>query len=170
MPVNEEGMGSPMKYERIHCNNCGPDRKHELIQSRKHYGSDDHSDVSWQTASDMLECCACQEITLRHRFYFSEWEANAVETTFYPPRIARRLPPWKDKLPLDMVSLLEEVYKALQADSKRLAMMSEEAGVPGSLACPRGTCLHAVGGQDRQFIESGMESRDAQYLGTPRRS
>lgn len=118
------------KTERIHCNQCGQKTKHLLIASRTQSGSepyDDEYDITWETIYDLFECRGCDEVTLRRRVYFSEWEQGAVETTFYPPRVARRLPPWKDALPTDIRSLMEEVYTALQADSRGLAMMGARA-------------------------------------------
>lgn len=118
------------KTERIHCNQCGHKTKHLLVAMRKHHGfepCDEHYAISWTTIYDVFECCGCEEVTLRRRFYFSEWNPGDVEIIYYPPRIGRRLPPWKDDLPDETASLLEEVHTALQADSRRLAMMGARA-------------------------------------------
>jgi len=69
----------------------------------------------------MLECDGCQSITLRRRHDFSE--SDGPEFTYYPPRASRQLPVWRGKLPSEIVDLLKEVYSALHADSRRLAMM-----------------------------------------------
>lgn len=117
---------SKEKTERIHCNKCGHETKHLLLVTRSQYGSapyDENCDISWETVYDVFECCGCEEVTLRRRFYFSEWNSGDVEIIYYPPRIGRLLPPWKDSLPDDVAALLEEVYTALQADSRRLVMM-----------------------------------------------
>jgi len=114
--------------ERLHCNKCGPDTKHILVTTRTNSGSesyDEQYDISWTTIYDVFECCGCEEVMLRRRFYFSEW--NDGDVIYYPPRIGRRLPPWKDDLADDIASLLEEVYTAIQADSRRLAMMGARA-------------------------------------------
>ncbi len=71
----------------------------------------------------MFECGACEGIVIRRRYFFSEWARDEYEESFYPPRIARHLPRWKDELPDEIVATLEEVYTALQANSHRLAMM-----------------------------------------------
>ncbi len=118
------------KTERIHCNQCGHKTKHLIVVTRKQHGSepfDEHCDVSWTTIYDVFECCGCEEVTLRRRFYFSEWNPGDVEIIYYPPRIGRRVPPWKDDLRNGIGPLLEEVYTALQADSRRLAMMGARA-------------------------------------------
>lgn len=116
--------------ERLHCNKCGPDTKHLLVTTRTNSGSEPYGeqyDISWTTIYDVFECCGCEEVMLRRRFYFSEWNHGDVEIIYYPPRIGRRLPPWKDDLSDDLASLLEEVYTAIQADSRRLAMMGARA-------------------------------------------
>jgi hypothetical protein len=45
--------------------------------------------------------------------------------TFFPPRVSRRKPAWVDRLevPSEYAGLLDEIYVALHADSRRLAMM-----------------------------------------------
>ena len=129
-PVVKFMAESKDETKRIHCNQCGNKTKHLVIATRNHHGSaphDDQCEVSWDTIYDLLECCGCEEISLRRRYYFSEWNFGDVEITYYPPRVARRLPPWKNKLPDEMMSLLEEVYTALQADSRSLAMMGARA-------------------------------------------
>lgn len=118
------------KGEKIHCNKCGHETKHAIVATREQHGSepyDEEYDISWTTIYEMLECRGCEEITVRRRFYFSEWNPGDVDIIYYPPRIARRLPSWKGDLPDEQVSLLKEVYTALQADSQRLAMMGARA-------------------------------------------
>ncbi len=121
---------SENKIERIHCNKCGHKTKHIIVATRRQDGSEPYDreySISWTTIYDMLECQGCEEITVCRRFYFSEWNRGDVQINYYPPRIARRLPLWKDDLPDEIVSLLEEVYAALQANSRSLAMMGARA-------------------------------------------
>lgn len=118
------------KSERIHCNRCGHETKHLLVAARCHEGSEPYDaeyEISWTTIYDVFECCGCEEVTLRRKYYFSEWNPGEVDEVFYPPRIARKLPSWKNKLSDDIAALLEEVYMSLQADSRRLAMMGARA-------------------------------------------
>ena len=117
---------------RIHCNQCGHETKHLTLLTRTHRGSEvvdqyHGIEVSWSTIYDVFECCGCEDVCLRRRFYFSEWNHGEHESNFYPPRISRRFPKWKDDLPSDMETLLEEVYAALHADSRSLAMMGARA-------------------------------------------
>ncbi len=69
----------------------------------------------------MLECCGCESVSLKKEFYFSEWDDTEVE--YYPPQVSRQLPRWYEELPGEMDELLQEVYSALHADSRRLALM-----------------------------------------------
>jgi hypothetical protein len=87
--------------------------------------ADDDSTVQWCDTYEMLECCGCENVTLRKIFWFSEW--NDEQVTYYPPKISRRIPPWHDHLPDTMKSLFREVYSALGSDSGALVMMGAKA-------------------------------------------
>lgn len=117
------------KIERIHCNQCAQKTKHAVVAERIREGSEDvcggEDCVSWQDTYTLFECCGCGNVTLRCRSWFSEWED--VDVRFYPPAIARPLPQWHDKLPDELSTLLKEVYAALQANSRRLAIMGARA-------------------------------------------
>jgi len=41
----------------------------------------------------------------------------------FPPSLYRRMPKWSTELPKDIAELMDEVYAALQSDSRRLATM-----------------------------------------------
>lgn len=83
--------------------------------------------VDWSVEYAMFECAGCEEVLVRQRSYCSEWPTGEFKESYFPPRIARRLPSWKDQLSNDWVQMLEEVYGALQADSRSLAMMGARA-------------------------------------------
>lgn len=119
-------MSDASKITRVHCNRCGHETKHEIVMERRTEGSEiidpyQGIDISWSTTFLMLECCGCEEVMLKRSFWFSE--ADEVETEYYPPRVSRRRPSWVDTLPTDYTSLLDEIYSALHADSRSLAMM-----------------------------------------------
>lgn len=119
-------MSDVSKITRAHCNRCGHDTKHEIVMERRTVGSEivdpyQGIDISWSTTFLMLECCGCEEVMLKRSFWFSE--ADDTETKYYPPRVSRRRPSWVDTLPADYTSLLDEIYSALHADSRSLAMM-----------------------------------------------
>lgn len=117
--------------ERIHCNTCGGKRDHLVVATREQRHSETFNqqfDVDWVIVYDMLECAGCKEICVRKKVWCSEDAPyDGPEITYYPPRIERRLPEWKDALPTEMAALVVEVYAALQADSRSLAAMGARA-------------------------------------------
>jgi hypothetical protein len=118
------------RTERLHCNECAHETKHLCLASRTCDGSEDLSpsfSVDWRTVYDLFECAGCESVTLRSTYTFSEWDHGTSEVRYYPPRSSRRLPTWYRKLPPQTIELLLEVYTALHADSRRLAMMGARA-------------------------------------------
>lgn len=121
---------SSRKYDRVHCNKCGHKTKHALLATCEHHGTEEIApdfDISWSAEHDMLECCGCESVTLRCTYDHSEMGPGERDIQFYPPRSSRRLPHWCCELPWQTVELLKEVYAALHADSRRLAMMGARA-------------------------------------------
>ena len=55
-----------------HCNSCGGDRNAHVKASHSSPGND--GETSWETTLEILECGGCSEISVRRRFWFSEWE------------------------------------------------------------------------------------------------
>ncbi len=118
------------EIQRSHCNKCGPDTKHTVVASRHHRDTESDGDggwVYWDISHEMLECCGCEAVTLRRSVRFSENYPDDIEVTYYPPRTPRRTPAWKSRLPKHIAWLLDEVYVALHADCRSLAMMGARA-------------------------------------------
>ena len=118
------------KVSKNHCNKCLHETNHFVIAKRVHSGSEyidpyQQISINWSTTFTMLECCGCENVTLKKTEYFSEWEELEIE--YYPPAISRQLPRWHEQLPKEIGSLLKEIYVALHADSGRLAMMGTRA-------------------------------------------
>jgi hypothetical protein len=119
------------KIERVHCNGCHRDTKHQVIAERIQKGSEEHGDeedpfvISWENRYTLLECLGCETIVLRRTSWFSE--ADGEDVTYFPPRISRQLPAWTSNLPRDQRRLIKEVYAALHADSATLAIMGARA-------------------------------------------
>lgn len=114
------------KIIRAYCNKCGNETKHDVVMERTTDGSqvvDPYHgiEITWSTTYSMLECRGCEEVLLKRSFWFSEHDG--VEEEYYPPRVSRQRPTWFDELPDDYSSLLSEIYTALHADSRSLAMM-----------------------------------------------
>ncbi|EIK94013.1 hypothetical protein PMM47T1_24004 [Pseudomonas sp. M47T1] len=74
----------------------------------------------------MLQCLGCETVVLRVDHWHSEYDMGD-QSEFYPPRASRRPPLWMWQIPDGWRVLLAEIYTALQADSKRLAMMGARA-------------------------------------------
>jgi hypothetical protein len=119
--------GQDEKTIRAHCNECRQQTNHRILRTQVQSGSDEEQGFSWRTRFDMLECCGCEEVTLRRVHEFSEDPEPTI--SFYPPRASRWLPKWNIRLPWEIRGLLLEVYTALQADSRRLATMGARTAI-----------------------------------------
>jgi hypothetical protein len=97
--------------------------KHEAIKARELKVPDeiDGDKVLWQVFYTMLECRGCGSVTLR-RCVFCE-DISYDKTDYYPPPISREIPRWSYDLPFVFQSLIKEIYTALHANSKQLALM-----------------------------------------------
>ena len=115
---------------KAHCNVCGLETRHHVIVVHKQPGSEvirDHPDdpgfeIRWDNTYYFLECCGCEEISIKMTHWDSE-DPMDVSVEYFPPRVSRRQPTWLDKLPADTVELMREIYGALHADHRRLALM-----------------------------------------------
>lgn len=164
------------KIEKCHCNNCGIETKHHLIASRSQPGDEYleeyDTNISWCTTWDMLECCGCETVTLRKTYWFSEWD-DGVEVEYFPPAVARRLPPWLGNLRDDFQDLIKEVYVALHANSRRLAVMGartlidmvlvDQVGDVGSFQQKMLGLEQAgvVSQRNRTFLEAALDAGNA---------
>jgi hypothetical protein len=116
------------EIEWVHCNFCGHETKHAVVARRVVDGSEiveERFEISWRSTYTMLECLGCEAVCLRHQFRFSEDEEETV--THYPPQISRNQPRWVKDLRINYQGLLHEIYAALQAGSRTLAMMGARA-------------------------------------------
>lgn len=159
-------MKDVSKIIRAHCNKCGHETKHEVVMERTIRGSEvvdpyQGIEVSWATTYSMLECRGCEEVSLRRTEWCSENDPmdGADPGTFFPPRVSRRKPAWVDRLELpdEYAGLLDEIYIALHADSRRLAMMGTRSLIDTVIR-------RSVGDQDnfgkglKRLVEEGLIS------------
>lgn len=116
---------SRSKIRKIHCNECQRNTNHRLLKTVKGDSGtevyDEQYDISWDTTFEVLQCSGCLEVVLRRTYVFSEWDQPDVR--YFPPRISRHPPKWVHELPYDLGQVLEEVYRALDANNRRLPMM-----------------------------------------------
>lgn len=133
-------MANPLdsKQTKAHCSICGGERNHIVLCSEESSLSDPVSSICSDDKYEMLKCCGCSSIKLRHREWFSEncdGKGKIVpRTRYYPPAIFRPYPRWIVDLMLEVSiddgnlhDLLTEIYVALHNDQRALAAMGIRA-------------------------------------------
>ena len=123
------------QLKKVHCNECRRETEHRLLMTVQGDSGetveldelDEHEcTIWWETTFDLLQCCGCRETVLRRTFIFSPHD-DRPDVRYFPPRVSRHSPKWRDALPCDVRLLLDEVYRALDADNYRLPMMGARA-------------------------------------------
>lgn len=147
--------------EWSHCNECGQETKHDIIHraERRRTYDDDRYSVDVGSSWKLLQCCGCEDLALRRVDWCSEDDPHGGPnpSTYFPPRVSRRKPAWVERLemPDEYGGLLDEVYAALHADSRRLAIMGARALI--DMAIQRN-----VG--DQHTFEGGLKELEAKQL------
>jgi hypothetical protein len=116
------------KVTKSHCNTCAQTTNHTVLAAKDIYGStydEGYGEIGWTNSYELLECRGCESISFRHTYCFDP--TDETEVTIYPPPTNRRPPAWQVSLPADVQQLLREVYSALAAESRSLAMMGARA-------------------------------------------
>ena len=112
------------------CNRCHRDTNHVVLAKRTIVSSEEIEEwglVECEEIYEMLECCGCESVTLLHKQSFDDiWDDR---TEYYPPPLARSSPRWRWKLPDQLRKLLDEMYSALNANSRMLALMGARAAL-----------------------------------------
>lgn len=142
-----------------HCNSCGRQTKHDVAAQRVTNHSDDIDghDIEWTNTYRIIECRGCETVSFHSSWWYSEFDVSD-DVALYPPRISRTMPKWADQLSDDLGALLKEIYSALHADSRRLAMMGARACVDMYMNATIGD----IGGfaeKLRALVESGHLSK-----------
>ena len=118
----EDSLGGTVM---ANCNKCGGDRNAYVRATHAVPGSD--GEVSWETVMEILECGGCSGISVRRRYWFSEWENvyedpltgqlvrdMPEEMSCWPAKQTRARPDWRDRLPdRNLRQVMEEVYVAV---------------------------------------------------------
>jgi hypothetical protein len=160
---------------RVHCNACRHETKHILLNSRKTKDEEfleDYGMLKWENTYETLECCGCESVVLRHSNYFAQADETTVK--HYPPRVSRSTPKWQCDLPGSIDSLLDEIYKSLYSDGRRLAIMGARTIVDivmrekiGEDKGSFGANLEAlekhgvIGRKNRQFLAAALDAGSA---------
>ncbi len=160
-----------------HCNECGHETLHKvlrLIRKSRDYHEGEHT-VSVGSNWRILQCCGCNEVAMSRIDWCSEDDPQeAYVPTYFPPRVSRRKPVWLERGEAPgYQGLLEEVYTALHADSRRLAMMGARAIIDKAIAKKAGDRGNFTQGldelqkanllsqQERPIIEAAFEAGSA---------
>jgi hypothetical protein len=121
-PTDEQKKNKTVK---AHCNNCGGERNAHI---RASYTVSNHdNETSWSDTYDILECLGCNNLSVRHTFWFSEWDQfdtdpqtghprllPGTKEAYWPPQTTRRKPVWVENLSDDVLRrVIDEVYGAL---------------------------------------------------------
>jgi hypothetical protein len=158
------------------CNRCGHPTKHLVVAVRHFeawFGEEEGEealspDLEYRYA--MLECGGCQSISLRVDEIL---DGTLFSTNFYPPRVAREKQAWSRNLPIQLQSLIAEIYASLADDSRKLSVMgaraildivmTQEVGRLGTFQ-NRLKALEAkgfIGKANREILRAAFEARSA---------
>ena len=166
-------MSDQPKIVRAHCNKCGHETKHEIVSKRTQSHSDvvdpyQGIEVSWSTTYSMLECRGCEEVSLQRTEWCSENDPmdGPDPGTFFPPRVSRRKPAWVSRLelPEEYAGLLDEIYVALHADSRRLAMMGARALIDATISRSVGDQGNFANGLDSLVKKQLISQRNRETI------
>lgn len=158
------------------CNSCGHPTDHLVVAVRHLQAWFEREELEGGAPPNleyeyaMLECGGCQSISLR----VDELLDGALfSTTFYPPRVQRKKPAWSSDLPIQLQSLMTEVYAALADDSRKLAVlgartildivMTQKVGRLRTFQS-RLKALEAkglIGRANREILRAALEARSA---------
>lgn len=162
---------SDSRKEKIECNECHGLRWHVLRASHAVEGGWEilGKFMPWTDCFEIFQCQGCDTVQVRRSFYFGK----EPELSYFPARISRHQPQWLPELPDELRSLLYEVYEALHADSRRLALMGiravldvvilEKVGDVGSFP-EKLAALESggvVGKQQREFLAAVLDAGSA---------
>lgn len=162
-----------------HCNECGQETKHDVVHQAKRVRTYDQDQYSIDVGSNwtILQCSGCEEVAMRRVDWCSEDDPQdgPNNPTFFPARVSRRKPVWLtlEDAPSSYIGMLDEVYAALHADSRRLAIMGARAiidvvitrtvGDQGNFAkgLEELETRDLIGKRDRSIIEAAIEAGSA---------
>jgi hypothetical protein len=177
--VTTKPKATTLRKTLSHCNQCGDETKHFVVGSaeRRRSSDDDRYTVDWGTTWELLQCCGCEEASMARVNWCSEDDPyEGRERVFFPPRVSRKKPAWLTQHPElnDYIELFEEVYTALHADSRRLAMMGARAvidlavarmlgGDPGNFTAGMNELVAAkrLSDEERALIDAAFDAGSA---------
>lgn len=157
-------------FPRCHCNSCSRETDHDRVDVRTVADNDPESGFWWSDLYETLQCRGCGAVCLRDSY---EDASGENQLSYYPPPVSRRAPTWSHQLPSDMRGLVNEIYTALQNNSRRLALMGartlidmlalDQVGDVGSFE-QKLTALREQGylvERQRKFLEAALDAGSA---------
>lgn len=162
-----------------HCNECGHETEHNIVHKAVRRRSYDDGQYSVEMGSTwtIVQCAGCKEVSMRRVDWCSEDDPmdGPNPSTFFPARVSRRRPVWltRENAHSTYVGMLDEVYTALHADSRRLAMMGARAIIDVVITRTVGDQGNftkgldelekndLIGKRDRAIIEAAIEAGSA---------
>ena len=115
-------MSDDSEPDSCFCNQCLRKTRHKVLHSVER--AEDNEGFQTMDQYQIIECQGCAHISYRTQHWTSDmmdYDGPYTRDTYYPPPISRRIPEWLGRLPLDIQSVLREVYPALHAESRYLA-------------------------------------------------
>lgn len=168
VPVETAGS----EIAKAHCNQCGGERRAYKRASFTVHGNDE--ETSWSDTYDVLECCGCAGLCVRHEFWFSEWDSfdthpitgqprmiPGVKVTYWPPPTKRKKPEWADNLDDDVLrSVAAEVYQALNAGLIVLASIGTRTLLDRAMFLRVGDPSGGFAGKLAHMVQKGHIGKD----------
>ena len=122
---------------KAHCNKCRGITNSWVRAEHVVNGNDSQAlpePVSWSNRYEVLQCCGCDTLSVRHEHWFSEWDElehdeagqlrmrPGIKETYYPSPTVRTIPAWSDSIPDEVLrDVLDELYSALNIGLSVLA-------------------------------------------------
>lgn len=155
-----------------HCNECGGVRRAYKRASHTVRGND--GEVSWSDTYDVLECCGCSGIAVRHEHWFSEWDqfdadpitgqprlTPGIKVTYWPPPTTRERPQWIESLDDEVLRMVfDEVYDALNAGMIILASIGTRTLLDRAMFLRIGDPKGGFAGKLKLMFDQGHIGKD----------
>ncbi|MEE2952251.1 MAG: DUF4145 domain-containing protein [Pseudomonadota bacterium] len=157
-------MSDTGKVRRYHCNECGSETNHDLLH--KHVSTwsetiDERHEINGGESHKLVRCCGCEFVHLVVESWFSE--VDEITVRHYPPLVSREKPAWIARLDdifegneatREIADFLNEIYSALQNNSRRLALMGIRALLERMMVEKVGD-TGRIGENVKKFVEQG---------------
>lgn len=134
-------VGKPPEIVQAPCNRCMHETRHVVLARRELTRRPIVNRPGWMRVYEMIECCGCEEVIFRIRYWEEDWiqydpvtDEKCVQENvrYFPPVVSRAVPGWVRGLRRrrkHLAALLEEVYGAIDSESFCLAAMGARAAL-----------------------------------------